>query len=67
MPQCAVVAGPHLDELPDRWFGRPVAGVLVRLLLPTRATPNQLTVGTAVLGVAAAIALALRADAVFVG
>ena len=66
MPQCGPVADEHLDELPDRWFGRPVAGVLVRLLLPSPVTPDQLTVTNAALGVAAAVALAVRADAVFV-
>lgn len=47
------------DEPLDAYVNRPLAQQLVRLLLPTPVTPNQLTFGSLVLGTVAGVAIGL--------
>ena len=42
------------DELINTYFIRPLAGLIVRFLYHTRITPNQVTVGSTLVGVVAA-------------
>lgn len=42
------------DELINTFLLRPVAGLLVRLLYPTRITPNQVTIASTIAGILAA-------------
>jgi phosphatidylglycerophosphate synthase len=44
------------DELINTWLLRPIAGIIVRCLFPTRVTPNQVTVAAIVVGLFSAIA-----------
>jgi phosphatidylglycerophosphate synthase len=44
----------HSDELINLLLMRPAAGVVVRILFPTRVTPNQVTVASTVAGIVAA-------------
>lgn len=53
------------DELPDRLLFRPLASVLVRGLVHTPITPNQVTVVSGLFGVASGVALATRHTYVF--
>jgi len=53
------------DELPDRLLFRPLASVLVRGLVRTPITPNQITIVSALFGVASGVALATRHTYVF--
>jgi phosphatidylglycerophosphate synthase len=53
------------DELPDRLLFRPLATVLVRGLARTPITPNQITVVSALFGVASGVALATRHTWIF--
>ena len=53
------------DELPDRLLFRPLAAVLVRPLVKTPITPNQITIVSALFGVASGVALATRHTWVF--
>jgi len=53
------------DELPDRLLFRPLATVLVRGLVHTPITPNQITIVSALFGVASGAALATRHTYVF--
>jgi phosphatidylglycerophosphate synthase len=50
------------EELPDFYIHRPVAARLVRLLLLTPITPNQVTLASGAAGVLAALALARSVD-----
>lgn len=49
----------EVEEPIDVWVHRPPAYVLARLLLPTRVSPNLVTVGSIVLGCAAGAAIFL--------
>src|SRR5688572_6534889 len=51
-----------VEELSDRFLHRPLALPLVRLLLPTQATPDQVTLMSGLAGVLAAVSLALGVD-----
>ena len=51
-----------VEEISDRFLHRPAARPLVRLLLPTPVTPNQVTLMSGVAGVTAAVTLALGVD-----
>jgi phosphatidylglycerophosphate synthase len=51
----------EVEELVDEYFHRPLAQRLVRLLLLTPITPNQVTLVSGIVGVAASIAVALGA------
>jgi phosphatidylglycerophosphate synthase len=42
------------DELINMFLLRPIAGVLVRLLYPTKITPNQVTIASTITGIIAA-------------
>jgi len=42
------------DELINTYLLRPVAGLIVRLLYPTRVTPNQVTIASTLAGIVAA-------------
>lgn len=53
------------DELPDRILFRPLAALLVRGLARTPITPNQITIVSALFGVASGVALATRHTYVF--
>jgi phosphatidylglycerophosphate synthase len=53
------------DELPDRLLFRPLAAQLVRGLVRTPITPNQITIVSALFGVASGVALATRHTYVF--
>jgi phosphatidylglycerophosphate synthase len=48
-------------DWPARWLHPPVENALVRLLLPTRVTPNQITLLTGAVGIAAGAAFAMGA------
>ena len=49
-----MLKGPELEEPCDVWLYRPVAFGLVKLLAPTRITPNQVTVFNVLPGLASA-------------
>jgi len=51
----------EVEELVDEYFHRPLARRVVGLLLPTPITPNQVTLISGIVGVAASIAIALGA------
>jgi phosphatidylglycerophosphate synthase len=51
-----------VEEISDRFLHRPVAVPLVRLLLPTPVSPDQITLMSGVAGVAAGVTLALGVD-----
>jgi phosphatidylglycerophosphate synthase len=51
----------EVEELVDEYFHRPLAQRVVRLLLLTPITPNQVTLISGIVGVAASIAIALGA------
>lgn len=55
----------NTDELPDRLLFRPLAAVLVRGLVRTPITPNQITIVSALFGIAAGVSLATRHTYVF--
>jgi phosphatidylglycerophosphate synthase len=42
------------DELINTFLLRPIAGLLVRLLYPTKVTPNQVTIASTITGIVAA-------------
>src|SRR6185503_10139305 len=50
-----------IEELPDWYLHRPLARRIVDALLPTRVTPNQVTMWSGAAGVLAGVALALGA------
>lgn len=49
-----LLKGPELEEPCDVWLYRPVAFGIVKLLAPTRVTPNQVTIFNVLPGLAAA-------------
>jgi len=48
-----------VEDVTDRFLNRPLAARIVRLLLPTAMTPNQVTAVSCLLGLAAAAGLSL--------
>ncbi len=48
-----------VEDVTDRFLNRPLAGRIVRWLMPTAVTPNQLTAISCFLGLSAAAALSL--------
>lgn len=54
---------PEIEERLDVWVFRPMAFLLVRLLTPTSITPNQITLLSIVVGVAAGWAIGLGTPA----
>jgi phosphatidylglycerophosphate synthase len=50
------------EEWPDQYLHRPLAAVIVRLLLPTPVTPDQVTICSGVAGVLAASTLVAGID-----
>ena len=62
----AAVVGPgelpypkSVEDVTDRFLNRPLAGRIVRWLMPTAVTPNQVTAVSGILGLAAAATLSL--------
>ena len=55
-----------VEDVTDRFLNRPLAGRMVRLLMPTAVTPNQLTAVSGVLGLSAAAALSFGSWTAFV-
>lgn len=55
-----------VEDTTDRFLNRPLAGWLVRWLMPTAVTPNQLTAVSCVLGLAAAATLSLGSWPAFI-
>ncbi len=53
---------PEVEEAVDQFIHRPLARPLVRLLVPTPITPNQVTLLSAVAGVVAALLMAGSVD-----
>lgn len=53
---------PEVEELVDEYVHRPLARRLVRLLVRTPITPNQVTLLSAIVGVAGGVAVALGAS-----
>ena len=47
----------EVEELIDYYYHRPLAGLLVQLLLPLPFTPNQVTVASGLVGVLAGVAM----------
>jgi phosphatidylglycerophosphate synthase len=51
----------EVEELVDEYFHRPLAGRVVNLLAPTRITPNQVTLVSGIVGVAAGVTAGVAA------
>ncbi|MDE3057626.1 MAG: CDP-alcohol phosphatidyltransferase family protein [Bacteroidota bacterium] len=53
------------DEIVNVYLQRPVAGILTRILFPTRVTPNQVTLASTMFGAAGGILLAVSPSLIF--